>query len=159
LFNWARQNEGYAFGMVNYAGNGGVDWVSFATNLAAFNTGVRTSQHGFYSMLSAGVGDVQDERVDSGFITWNYGYGFGLSSRWTLDADLGFVHIMPHKSDDPSKNTRLHYAGQARVLGEYRWSRKGAIFFGGGLSVIASEYSSDASTETEPLAVLGISLF
>ena len=159
LVNVARQNEGHAFGLVNYADNGGVDWVSFATNLAAFNTGVRTSLRGFYSMFTAGLGDVQEERGDTGFFTWNYGYGFALTSGWTLDADLGFVHIIPRKSDDPNETTRLHYAGQARVLGEYRWSPRTALFFGGGLSAIVSEYSMDATTEYEPLAGLGISLF
>lgn len=159
LVNYARNVDGHQFGLVNYSQTGGTDWVSFATNLVTFSTGIRTSLHGFYSMFSAGIGDLQDERGNTGSITWNYGYGFGLTPRWTLDADLGYVHLMPRGTDDPSKNGRLHYAVQARALGEYRWGPKTALFFGGGVSAVVSEYSMDASTEFEPLAVLGVSLY
>jgi hypothetical protein len=159
VVNVAERNEGYTVGAVNVAGNGGADWVSFATNLAAFNTGVRTALRGFYSMFTAGIGDLQDGRGDTGFLTWNYGYGLSMARRWTLDTDLGFAHIVPRTSDDAGKNTRLHYALQARALGELRWSPATALFFGGGLSAVLSEYSTDATVEFEPLAVVGVSLF
>jgi len=157
--NVARKNDVFALGLVSVANNGGADWVSFASNLAAINTGVRTSLLGFYSMFTLGVGDVQEERGDTAFLTWNYGYGFGLWRRWSLDTDLGFVHVMPQSSDDPAENDRLHYALQARALGEWRLSERTSVFGGAGLSTVFSEYSTTATTEIDPLVVLGVSLY
>jgi len=48
---------------------------------------------------------------------------------------------------------------QARALAEIRFSRKVAVLGGVGISSIYSEYSSNATQKTEPLGVLGISLF
>jgi hypothetical protein len=155
--NVARRLDGVAVGAVNWADNGSKEWVSFVSSLAAFNTGLQTSIRGFYSMLTAGVGDLKDERSDTPFLSWHYGYSFGLTKRWGLDADLGFVHIMSQPTDDVGKNGKLHYALQARLLAEVRWSRV-RLFGGGGVSTVFSEYSRDATTETDPLFVLGITL-
>ncbi len=153
-------NEGdFALGLVNLARNGGADWVTFASSYAAINTGVRTSLRGFYSMFTIGLGDVVDEREDTGFLTWNYGYAFDIARRWRLDTDLGFVHVVPEPSDDPSVNDRLRYALQARALGELRVGDRTTIFGGAGMSTVFSEYSTDATTEVEPLVVVGISLY
>ena len=157
--NVAQQNDAFALGLVSLARNGGVDWVSFATNVAAISTGVRTSVRGFYSMFSVGVGDVQDERGDTAFLGWNYGYAFGLTPRWNLDTDLGFVHVMPQPSDDPAENDRLHFGLQARAMAELAVGKTTRVFGGAGLNTMFSEYSTTATTEIEPLVVLGVSLY
>jgi len=157
--NIARQNDAFALGLVSVADNGGADWVSFATNVAAFSTGVRTSVRGFYSMFTVGVGDVQDERDDTAFLGWNYGYAFGLTPRWNLDTDVGFVHVIPQPSDDPAENDRLHFGLQARAMGEVRVGKNTSVFGGAGVNTMFSEYSTTATTEIEPLVVLGVSLY
>ena len=113
----------------------------------------------FYSMFTVGYGDLQGDVEDTASLSWHYGYAFPLSEKWGLDVGLGFVHIMPKASDDPNQNDKLHFAVQARALAEIRFSRKVAVFAGGGISSIYSEYSSNANQKTEPLGVLGISLF
>lgn len=158
--NIHRQNDGIPVGFINIAeDNGGEDWVTFGSNLAAINTGLRTTVNRYYSMITAGYGDLQGDIDETGFLTWNFGYAAPLNRKWTLNFDLGYVHIMPQKSDDPNENDRMHWALQGRVLAEVRLSPKLAIFGGGGISSIWSEFSSDAEQETEPLGVLGISAF
>jgi hypothetical protein len=158
--NIMRRNYGVPVGLVNIdEENGNVDWIIFGSNLAAINSGVRTTVNRFYSMLTVGYGDLQGDVDNSLFLTWNYGYAIPLSDAWSIGLDLGFVHITPESSDDPDLNDELHFALQARALAEVRLGRKLAIFAGGGVSSVYSEYSSDASQETEPLFVAGVSLF
>lgn len=159
LVNIAKENGDFALGLVNVAKNGGADWVTFASSYAAINTGIRTSLRGFYSMLTLGSVDLVAEREDTAFLTWNYGYAFGIARRWQLDTDLGFVHVVPGSGDDPAENDRLHFALQARALGELHVGDRTSIFGGAGVSTVFSEYSSDATTEVEPLVVVGISMY
>jgi hypothetical protein len=159
VVNYAKRSEGLAIGMVNVAGNGEADWVTFASNLAAVNTGIRTSRRGFYSMLTVGVADLKAKRNDTGFLSWHYGHAFPVGGGWSLDADVGFVHIIPSSSADPAVNTKSHFAVQARLLAEFRVSEKARLFAGGGVSGVFSEYSSSAESETDPLVVAGLSLF
>lgn len=157
--NIAQQNEAFALGLLSLAGNGGVDWVSFASNFAAISTGVRTSVRDFYSMFTVGVGDVQEERGDTAFLGWNYGYAWALRPRWSLDTDVGYVHVIPQPSDDLADNDRLHFALQARALAEWRLGKKTSVFGGAGINTVFSEYSTTATTEVDPLVVLGVSLY
>lgn len=161
LFNWVGNNEGVPIGLVNYSDNGSVDWISYGSNLSAFNTGIRTTVNRFYSMLTIGAGGSIDDIDEILYFSWNYGYGLPLGDRFTLGADLGFVHIAPQvrSVDEPEKNTNLRPAVQARLLGMYRFNPTFEIFAGVGSTAIATGYGDDATSETEPLFVGGISLY
>ena len=161
ILNIARENNSVPVGFMSFTDSSNTDWVSFGSSFAAFNTGVRTAVRGWYSMFTAGVGDLDDERDDTAFFTWNYGYAFALGAgggeRWSLAPDLGFVHIMPQPSDTKLDNQQ--FAVQARLLLEYRFSPRVSAFAGGGVSTRFSEYSTDAVSKTDPLGLLGVSLF
>jgi len=158
--NLAAQNEGMPLGLVNIdEASGDVDWIVAGSNLAMVSTGVRTTVNRWYSVLSVGYGDQQGDVEESAFLAWNYGRVFPLGRTWNLDIDLGFVHIIPEHQDDPELNDRLHFAVQARALAEVQLGKTVAVFAGGGVSSIYSEYSSSAKQETEPHVVLGVSLF
>ncbi len=159
VVNIASELDGVPVGVINYTDEGDADWVTFGSNLAAISTGVRTIHRRFYSFLAVGVGDLKEKRNDTAFISWHYGYAVPVSGAWKIGIDAGYLHIVPTPSDDPEVNTDLHYAIQGRVLAEYRISEKTRVFGGAGFSTIFSEYSSDASSETDPLVVLGISLY
>jgi hypothetical protein len=145
--------------VINYTEEGDADWVTFASSLAAMSSGVRTTHRGFYSIFAGGVGDLKEDRNNTAFISWHYGYAVPVSAAWNLGIDAGFVHIVPAPGDDPEVSTDLHYAVQGRLLAEYRISEKTRVFGGAGVSTIFSEYSSDASSETDPLVLLGVSLY
>ena len=157
--NIAQHLDGIPVGVINYTDEGEANWVTFGSSLAAVSTGIRTVHRGFYSILAGGVGDLKEGRNDTAFLSWHYGYAVPVSPAWNLGVDAGLVHIVPTPSDDPEVNTDLHGAVQWRLLAEYRISDKTRVFGGGGVSVVFSEYSSDASYETDPLIVLGVSLY
>ncbi len=158
--NIARNNDGVPIGLFNYSEEtGSVDWITYASNLSLVNTGVRTTVNRYYSMLTVGGYDVEADVEDTAFLTWNFGYQAPLGQKWGLGWDLGYVHIMPKASDDPAINDRLHFAIQARLLAELRFSPQIAAFAAGGVSSIFSEYSSSATSEVKPLIAIGISLF
>lgn len=157
--NWAREQHGVPVGLVNMAADGEVAWVTYASNLCPFNTGVRTEVHNFYSMLTVGSRDSKGDVKETMILTWNYGRAFPLGSKTRIGLDLGFAHYIPAKDDDPAKNDRLHYAIQARGLLERRLSPKTVAFAGGGVARIFSAYTADAAGETEPLFFGGVSLF
>ena len=136
-----------------------LDWITYASNLSLVNTGVRTTVNRYYSMLTVGGHDVEADVSDTAFLTWNFGYQIPLGEKWGLGWDLGYSHIMPKNSDDPAVNDNLHFAIQARILGEIRFSPKFAMFAAGGVSSIFSEYSSSATSELKPLIAWGVSLF
>ncbi len=159
VINIATKLDGVPIGVINYTDEGDADWVTFGSNLAAISTGIRTIHRRFYSILAGGVGDLKEKRNDTAFISWHYGYAIPVSAAWKVSIDAGYVHIVPTPSDDEDVNTDLHYALQGRLLAEYRISEKTKIFGGVGLSTVFSEYSSDAASETDPLVVLGISLY
>jgi len=73
---------------------------------------------------------------------------------WTSDSHTSYPRVA-----DPDLNDELHFALQARALAEVRFSRKVAVFAGGGVSSVYSEYSSNATQKTEALVVAGVSLF
>lgn len=160
ILNLSRNSQGVPIGLINVDTDaGGTDWLIFGSNLASIGTGVRTTVNRWYSILWAGYGDQQGDVTETAFLGWNYGYSFNLGKHWSLGVDLGYAHIMPEKQDDPQLNDALHYALQARALVEVRLGRKVALFAGGGISTVYSEYSTNAQKETEPNVVLGISLF
>lgn len=158
--NVVRDNQGVPIGLFNYSeGNGKTDWITYGSNLALINTGVRTTVNRFYSMLAVGGYDAECDVSETAFLSWHYGYELPLADAWSLGLDLGFVHVMPKKNDDPAINDRLHFAAQARALAEYHLNPRLAFFAGGGLSDIFTEYSSKAKGEIKPLIVAGISAF
>jgi hypothetical protein len=152
VLNQVAVQNGIPIGLVNTARGMDVDWVTFANSLSPINTGIRMTVRRFYSILSAGGHDLQKGHTETGFLSWNYGYAFPVSGAFSIDADLGFTHIFP-------QDQKSQFALQARLLGELRLSRKVAIFAGGGVVTRFSEYSSEATSETDPLGVAGISLF
>jgi hypothetical protein len=158
--NLQHDNQGVPIGLFNHSEtNGLVDGIVYGGSLSLANAGVRTTVNRFYSMLTVGFHDVTTGESDTIFLTWNWGYQAPLSPKWFLGFDLGFVHVIPEKSDDPNVDTESRPGLQARVVPEFRLSPKFAVFAGVGGSVLWSKYGSGATSEFEPLALLGVSLF
>ncbi|MGH7724981.1 MAG: hypothetical protein ACREOU_06085 [Candidatus Eiseniibacteriota bacterium] len=157
--NVAGSHSGIPIGLVNFSRqNGRVELVAFGSTLSAANVGVRTTVNRFQSTLSAGGIDLQGDVETAAFLTWNYGYRFPLGGAWSLGADVGFTHIMPEKTDDPTDHDRLHFALLGRLLPEVQVSPAVAIFAGPGFATIFDEYSQHAGSETEFLATAGLAV-
>jgi hypothetical protein len=158
IVNLCQQLDGVPVGLVNLCEeNGEIDWLVLASNLAVISVGVRTGINGVYSMLTAGVIDLHDDRSNTLLLDWHYGWATQITPRLRLGGDLGFVHFIPNPSDDPQVNDRLHFAVQPRIMAEQHVGKRLRVLGGAGASVIWNEYSKQAAPETEPLVVLGIS--
>ena len=157
--NFAEEHRGVPFGMINLAGNGHVDWITYGSNLCAVNTGIGTSVRRFYSMLTAGIPDLEGDVSSTLILTWNYGYAIPAGRATSIGVDLGYGHYIPAKEDDPEESDRLHFSLQARAMVERTFSRKMKGFVGSGVARIWDEYRLDAPFETEPLFFAGLALF
>jgi hypothetical protein len=159
--NWQRNMDGIPIGLVNLSETGTGDWVTFGSNLSAVNSGVRTTVNNWTSVVYAGYYDLQDDREETGFFGWQYGYDFllGEGGKWHLYPDIGYVHIEPKDNDNPDDNDESQFAIQARASVEYRFNRTISVFAGSGISTRWSAYSSSADTTTEGLLFGGLSLF
>ena len=157
--NFTEEQHGVPFGMANIAGNGDVDWITYGSNLGGVNTGIGTSVRRFYTMLTAGLPDLQGDVSSTLILTWNYGYALPAGRGTSIGIDLGYAHYIPAKESDPTENDRLHFSLQARAMVERTFSRKMKGFAGGGVARIWDEYRLDAPFETEPMFFAGMALF
>ncbi len=157
--NSSNTNGGWPLGILNLSTQDGrIDITAFGSTLSAANVGVRTIVNGFQSTLAAGGPDLEGDVETAAFLSWMYGYRFALGETVSLGADIGFSHIMPEKSDDPTENDRLHFALLARLLPEVQLSPKVSIFAGPGLATIFDEYSQHAGSSTEALVTGGLAV-
>ena len=159
LVNLSRELDGVPVGMVNWTDGVQADWVTWGSNLAGVASGVRTIVNDWYSILSVGGVDVLDSVNETGFIGWHYGRRLRLPRGWSIGADLGYLHIIPPKSDDPNVNDEEHPAVQGRFLAEWRYGKRFSVFAGGGASAVWDAYDNDAGVRGEPLFFGGVSLF
>lgn len=158
--NVSTEQTGVPVGLVNLSEQGNVDLVVFGSNLMGANAGVRTTVNRFYSFLAVGGFDLHDgDESEAASVSWNFGYAAPVTPRFRLGGDLGFVHIVPSKQQDPTKNDETHFAVQARALGEALVSRTFSIFLALGGSAVASDYSASATTDFDPHVAAGVSLF
>jgi hypothetical protein len=157
--NVARRSEGVPIGLVNLSSESGmVEVTGFASTLSAANVGVRTTVNRFQSTLAVGGPDLEGDVSTAGFLTWAFGYRFPIGERFEVGADIGFAHIMPEKTDDPTDHDRLHFALLARLLPEFRISESVGIFAGPGAAVIYDRYGSGAESTSELLATGGLAV-
>jgi hypothetical protein len=159
IFNYSRSLDGVPVGAVNIdRTNGDADWSSYASNYAAVSTGLRTTVHGYTSTLAVGFIDLEQERNDTVFLSWHYGYRFALGEKVFLTPDAGWVHVMPSGEEEGKLNDD-HFALQARLAGEWAVSRIVNVFVGGGVTVRFEKYDIDADTKTDPLVFGGVTLY
>ena len=161
IINYSREFDGVPVGAINWdKTNGNADWSIYGTNFALINTGLRTTVHRWVATAAVGVNDIDQERDDTLFLSWHYGYMFPLgdAERWWITPELGYVHVMP-QSNEPGELNNLHFMLQALVTGELRVSGVARVFVGAGVSMRFSEYSSQAITQTDPLFLAGVALW
>lgn len=162
VVNISQNIEGMPLGLVNLTNDGQINGLAYGSNLGLFNAGVRTVVNNWSSIVSLGYSDQSssDQKAsDSGFLGWHFGRQFPLGSQTDLTVDAGYLHIIPRDYDDPNINDDPHFAIQMRLFADYRLGKSVALFGGGGLSTIFSEYSTHARSETEAHVFGGISLF
>lgn len=162
IVNISNQIEGTPFGVVNLTNDGEINALAYASNLGLYNLGLRTVVNQWSSVLSLGYSDVSsgdDVAKNSGFLGWNFGRQVPLSEKLILTLDAGYLHIIPQDYEEPEINDEPHYALQLRAFVDVSLGDSVALFGGGGLSTIFSEYTTHARSHSEGNVFGGISLF
>ncbi len=160
VINRSRRLEGIPIGLINSSvEDSRADALLFVDDKALLNVGVRTLVHHWYSILSFGFWDQVEQRKDTVFLRWNYGYSFSLGKRWHLGTDAGFEHIIPQPSDDPNQNDKLHFALQLRAMFEHRTLDGGVYFVGVGIRTRYESYSLASGTRTTGNLFAGVAIF
>ncbi len=161
LINYSRELDGTPIGAINWdKTNGNADWSIYGTSVALINTGLRTTVNRWVATAAVGSNDIQEDRDDTLFLSWYYGYmiPLGDAEKWWITPELGYVHVMP-QSNEPGELNELHFVLQALVTAELRVSGIARVFAGAGVSTRFSEYSSHAISQTDPLFLAGVALW
>jgi len=159
VLNFNREFSGTPIGLINMANDDRREWHFTATNLSLLNIGFRTVLNGWSSVVNFGRGDMQGDVENAWFVGWHYGHLLLTRPSWELTLDVGYEHIIPEKSDNPDDNDRLHYALQARLLGDWKIKDHLGIIGAVGLSTVFDEYSTNAASKTDALITGGIVLY
>lgn len=162
VVNISNRIEGTPVGLVNLTDDGQIHGMAYGSNLALVSAGVQTVVNNWSSIVSLGYSDQSSSETkasDSGFLGWHFGRVLPVANQLDLTLDAGYLHIIPKDYDDETINDDPHFALQMRLFANYRLGKTVAIFGGGGLSTIFSEYSTHARSETEAHVFGGISLF
>jgi hypothetical protein len=161
LLNYVTDFDGVPVGAVNWdKTRGNADWSSFASNITLVSTGLRTTVNRWVATAAFGIGDIEEERYDTLFLSWYYGYMYpiGAGDKWWITPELGYVHVMPQTPEE-GKSMNFQFMLQGLVKAEVEASDIVRVFLGGGVSVRFSEYSMDASSTTDPLIIGGVALW
>jgi hypothetical protein len=161
IVNYAREINAVPVGAINWdKTKGSADWSIFASNIAMVSTGLRTVVDRWVATAALGIGDLDDDRNDTLFLSWYYGYMFplGEGGKWWVTPEFGYVHVMPQTPEE-GKTMDLHFMLQALVEGEVELTNVARVFVGAGLNVRFSEYSTKASTKSDPLVRAGVALW
>ncbi len=159
ILNYSKEFSGTPIGLINMADDNRREWQFTASNLSLLNIGFRTVLNGWSSVVSFGRGDMQGDVDNSWFVGWHYGHLLLTRPSWELTFDVGYQHIIPEKSDDPNDNDRLHYALQARLLGDWKVADHLGILGAVGVSTVFDEYYLRADSKTDALFTGGIVLY
>ena len=159
VVNSSQEFSGTAIGLVNMDNQSRKEWLFYGSNLSLVNIGFRTVLNRWSSIISTGYFDLQGDVDESLFFGWNFGRNIPLNRKWDLTIDVGYQHIIPQASNNRAENDRLHYSLQARALVDYHLKDNLGLVGSVGSSTVFSEYSSDATNETDFHFTAGIVLY
>ncbi len=159
LVNYTKEeNTGVPIGPVNLAENGRIRGVAWGGSHVAMTAGAKFQIERLFSILTLGVGNLNDNI--GGSATWGFHYGMSFpAGRLTLSPDIGYRYrdnqpLLKKTEEEPDQ----HMLEARLVLGiplSYRLS----LFFGAGLARVFDSGKRIDSGDISPLFVAGIEFF
>ncbi len=132
-------------------------WIILGSNVSQITTGMRATHHHWYGEFSLGGLSAQDNRESAFFLGLNLGRKVPLSSRVFLGLDLGYRHVIPDGSDQPTIDTDKFFTLDARLKLEVILGRHMSVFVGGGTTRYG-RYSGEADSSTRGSVFWGVGL-
>lgn len=133
-------------------------WVTYGSNLTEITTGLQFSHQRWYTELTMGGFSPFDNREDAFFLGLNLGHRFPFTSWLYLTADIGYRHILPSGSDDPTINTEKFSTLDARLRLEVAPLRYLRFFVGAATTNVYTDQSFDSVDTREGSIFWGVGL-
>ncbi len=159
LVNYAKEeNTGVAFGPVNIAQNGRVRGIAWGGSHMAVTGGAKFQIGNLFSLLTLGVGNLNDNISES----FAYGFHYGMSfpvGRLTLNPDIGYRYrdnkpLFKKTEEEPDQHML-----EARLVLGIPLSDRLSLILGAGLSRIFDSGKHIDTGDFSPLFIAGIEFF
>ncbi|MCJ7579129.1 MAG: hypothetical protein MUP98_01175, partial [Candidatus Aminicenantes bacterium] len=152
------ENTGVPFGLVNLAENGRIRAALWGGNSVAATAGVKFAVSRFYSILSLGFGNLEDNIGNSLTYGFHYGTLFPVGNL-SFGADLGYRYrdnkrLFRHTDSDPDQ-----FMFEGRVLLDVPLTGGLSLVFGAGGSYVFNTGDSIKDGKLKPLFIAGIEFF
>lgn len=152
------ENTGVPFGLVNLAENGRVRGTLWGGNSVAATAGVKFAVNRFYSIISLGYGNLEDNIGESLTYGFHYGAMFPVGNL-SLGADLGYrvrdnKKLFRHTAMDPDQ-----FMFEGRILLGVPLTEGISLVLGAGGSYIFDTNESIRSGKLKPQVIAGIEFF
>ncbi|MFC2160720.1 LA_2272 family surface repeat-containing protein [Acidobacteriota bacterium] len=152
------ENTGVPFGLVNLAENGRIRGTLWGGNTVAATAGVKFTVSRFYSILSLGYGNLEDNI--GGSLTYGFHYGIMFPVKnLSFGVDLGYrirdnKRLFRHTGLDPDQ-----FMLEGRILLDVPLTEGISLLLGAGGSYIFDTNESIRNGELKPIFLAGIEFF
>ncbi len=159
VFNYTEEeNTGVPFGLVNLAENGRVRGTLWGGNTVAATAGVKFAVHRFYSIISLGYGNLEDNISESLTYGFHYGASFPVGNL-SLGADLGYRFRDNKRLFRRTFSNPDQFIFEGRVLLDVPLSEGLSLVLGAGGSYVFNTDDSITSGKLKPQVIAGIEFF
>jgi hypothetical protein len=159
LVNYTKEeNKGIPFGPVNIAQNGRIRAIVWGGSHVAVTGGAKFQIGRLFSLLTLGVGNLNDN-VSKSFV---YGFHYGVSfpaGRLTLSPDVGYRYRDNKPLSKQNEEEPDQHMLEARLVLGIPLSEKVLLIFGAGLTRTFDNGKHIYTGNTSPLVVAGIEFF
>jgi hypothetical protein len=159
LVNYTKkENTGVPIGPVNIAQNGRIRGIAWGGSHVVVTGGVKFQIGKLFSLLTLGVGNLNDNIGESFAYGFHYGMSF-LTGSLTLSPDIGYRYRDNKSLFKKTKEEPDQHMLEARLVLNLPLSEKLSLVLGAGLTRIFDSGANIDTGETSPLFIAGLEFF
>ena len=133
-------------------------WVTSGSDITQIVTGLRYTHHNWYGELNIGGLSAFDNRENAIFLGLGLGRRFQIVPRLYFGPDVGYRHVVPDGSNDPTIDTGKYFTLEARLKLELVLGRHLSAFIGVAATNIYQGYSLGSETVGKTSIFFGVGL-
>ena len=133
-------------------------WVTSGSDITQIVTGLRYTHHNWYGEASMGGLSAFDNRENAFFLSLYLGRRFQIVPRLYFGPDVGYRHVIPDGSDDPTIDTSKYFTLEARLKLELVLGKNLSAFIGVAATNIYQGYSLGSDTVGKESIFFGVGL-
>jgi hypothetical protein len=153
-----KENTGVSIGLVNLAENGRIRGIAWGGSHVAVTGGAKFRIERFFSILTLGIGNLNDNIGESATYGFHYGMSFP-AGQLTLNPDIGYRYrdnkpLFKKTEEEPDQHML-----EVRIVLGIPLSEKFSLILGAGLTRIFESGKHIDTGQTSPLILAGIEFF